>query len=577
MKAKHPQCPPPIITSDPPSSPVQFSDVEVISALRSFPSNSAPGPSSLRANHLKEAVFCPSPTVASRALVYLVEVVNILAAGLAPPLISPFLCAASLLAPKKKDGGLRPIAVGEVLRRLTSKCVSRAVQPEAISILSPLQVGVGIPVGCESIVHSVSSLLADPAISPGRKSCLFVDFSNAFNSVDREAMFQELRSRIPSISAWVKFSYGSQPFLFFGDFQLLSCTGVHQGDPLGPLCFALTLHPLIEQIQSSVPDLRLNAWYLDDGSLCGPPASLFSALEIIGTAGPPRGLHLNKNKCLFSVLNEASFDLGSFPAGIPITLDGFTLLGCPIGPPSFCLDSIFKRISKVQSILARLPDLHDSQIECSLLRSCLSLPKIAFALRTCPPDFIYPALTAFDNLIREALSQLVGSPLSNWSWSKASLPSSLGGINLRQAVLHAPAAYIGSLVQSRPLVTEILGFQPSYPTSLSSAIKALSSTLGHPEWSVLSDIEPPLCQRSLSLAIDLSGHCLLLESAPDTRFKALAQSSAIRHAGDWLNVIPSSALGLHMFDQEFRLCLRYWLGLPLFPVDLHLPSLSLIC
>ena len=237
------------------------------------------------------------------------------------------------------------------------------------------------------------------------------------------------------------------------------------------------------------------------------------------------------------------------------------------------MDSIFKRISKVQSILARLPDLHDSQIECSLLRSCLSLPKIAFALRTCPPDFIYPALTAFDNLIREALSQLVGSPLSNWSWSKASLPSSLGGINLRQAVLHAPAAYIGSLVQSRPLVTEILGFQPSYPTSLSSAIKALSSTLGHPEWSVLSDIEPPLCQRSLSLAIDLSGHCLLLESAPDTRFKALAQSSAIRHAGDWLNVIPSSALGLHMFDQEFRLCLRYWLGLPLFPVD----STCLVC
>ena len=136
-----------------------------------------------------------------------------------------------------------------------------------------------------------------------------------------------------------------------------------------------------------------------------------------------------------------------------------------------------------------------------------------------------------------------------------------------------PAAYIGSLVQSRPLVTEILGFQPSYPTSLSSAIKALSSTLGHPQWSVLSDIEPPLCQRSLSLAIDLSGHCLLLESAPDTRFKALAQSSAIRHAGDWLNVIPSSALGLHMFDQEFRLCLRYWLGLPLFPVD----STCLVC
>ena len=295
-------------------------------------------------------------------------------------------------------------------------------------------------------------------------------------------------------------------FLFFGNFQLLSCTGVQQGDPLGPLCFALTLHPLIEQIQFNVPNLCLNAWYLDDGSLSGLPNALFSALEPIDTAGPSRGLHLNKSKCLFSISNEANFDLGSFPAGIPITLDGFTLLGCPIDPPSFCLNSILKRIGKVQSLFARLPDLHDSQIECALLRSCLSLPKIAFALRTCPPDFIYPALTVFDNLIREALSQLAGSTLSNWSWSKASLPSSLGGINLRQAVLHAPAAYIGSLHQSCPLVSEILGFQPSYPTSLPSVVRALGSTLGHPEWSELSDIGLSLRQRSLSLVIDLSGH-----------------------------------------------------------------------
>ena len=139
---------------------------------------------------------------------------------------------------------------------------------------------------------------------------------------------------------------------------------------VGPLCFTLTLHPLIEQIQSNVPNLCLNVWYLDDGSLCGPPNAFFSAHEIIDTVGPSRGLHLNKSKCLFSISNEANFDLGSFPAGIPITLDGFTLFGCPIGPPSFCLNYILKRTGKVQSLLARLPDLHDLQIECALLRSC---------------------------------------------------------------------------------------------------------------------------------------------------------------------------------------------------------------
>ena len=131
------------------------------------------------------------------------KVLNILAAGFAPPIISPFLCGASLLAPRKKCGGLCPIAVGEVLSRLTSKCVSRAVQYEAISILSPLQVGVGIPVGCKSIVNSVSSLLSDSSISPYLKNGLFVDFSNAFNSVDREVMFQEVRSYLPSMAAWI--------------------------------------------------------------------------------------------------------------------------------------------------------------------------------------------------------------------------------------------------------------------------------------------------------------------------------------------------------------------------------------
>ena len=49
--------------------------------------------------------------------------------------------------------------------------------------------------------------------------------------------------------------------------------------------------------------------------------------------------------------------------------------------------------------------------------------------------------------------------------------------------------------------------------------------------------------------------------------KTLALSSAIPHAGDWLNVIPSLALGLHLYDQEFCQCLQYWLGVRMFSVD----------
>ncbi len=52
----------------------------------------------------------------------------------------------------------------------------------------------------------------------------------------------------------------------------------------------------------------------------------------------------------------------------------------------------------------------------------------------------------------------------------------------------------------------------------------------------------------------------LLSTAPTTRAKALTNSTALPHAGDWLNGVP---LGLHMQDREFRCCLRYWLGIPL--------------
>jgi len=37
------------------------------------------------------------------------------------PRAAPYLCAARLIPLKKKDGGVRPIAVGDTLRRLKAK------------------------------------------------------------------------------------------------------------------------------------------------------------------------------------------------------------------------------------------------------------------------------------------------------------------------------------------------------------------------------------------------------------------------------------------------------------------------
>ena len=76
-------------------------------------------------------------------------------------------------------------------------------------------------------------------------------------------MFKEVCARIPSLSSWREGCYGARSTLLIGEEIILSCCGVQQGHPLGPLGFALTLHLINEKINIMVPGLKINAWYLD--------------------------------------------------------------------------------------------------------------------------------------------------------------------------------------------------------------------------------------------------------------------------------------------------------------------------
>ncbi len=486
---------------------------------------------------------------------------HILASGRAPPFILPHLCGATLIPIRKKSGGLRPIAIGETLRRLTSKCLAFSARISARSRFLPSQLGVGVKGGCEAIIHSVSRHFSS---APTDKCwTLLLDFSNAFNSVDRGHMFHEFRKHIPSLSPWMEACYSCQPNLLMGNHSILSCCGVQQGDPLGPLGFALTLQPIVDLIQSEVPDLSINAWYLDDGTLVGSPNDLMSALEIIEREGPNIGLHLNKSKSLLFIPPNADESINPLPSAIPKVRQGFSLLGCPIGPPDFC-DSVFQnRVDKVNISLNLLHTLQDSQAQSTLLRSCLALPKVVSVLRACPPSHIRSASQNFDCSTRRALESILGGPLSDWSWQKASLPCSKGGLGLRSASVHAPAAFLDSSLRAAPLIEGLLKCPPAPPVILDELVSSIAASSSRPDWQSLSDIDIPLKQRALSAVIDESLFNHLLSSAPTTRSRALALSTSLPHAYDWLNVIPSPSLGLHLQDREYRSCLCYWLGVPM--------------
>jgi hypothetical protein len=116
---------------------------------------------------------------------------NTLARGNAPAMIAPYLCDAALTALAKQSGGIRPIAVGDILRRLVAKYLAQTVHSWARDIFAPLQVGVAVPAGAEVLIHSIRGLVtahgSDPSVS-----LLQIDFKNAFNQVDRATFIQEV-------------------------------------------------------------------------------------------------------------------------------------------------------------------------------------------------------------------------------------------------------------------------------------------------------------------------------------------------------------------------------------------------
>ena len=106
----------------------------VESCIRSFHRLSGGGPSGLRPIHLQN---CLATEHRDEFLEQCKSIINLLAKGDAPLSIAPLLAGATLTALPKKDNGIRPVAVGEVLRRLTAKCLCSSFKEEAQTYFFP--------------------------------------------------------------------------------------------------------------------------------------------------------------------------------------------------------------------------------------------------------------------------------------------------------------------------------------------------------------------------------------------------------------------------------------------------------
>ena len=318
----------------------------VKTAILSFPAGSAGGPTGMCPQIMKDLISPSNGDAGTRLLEKLTEFVNLVLSGNLPPRIRPIFFGANLIALGKKGGGIRPIAVGNTLRRLSAKCAGTIAKSNRCVEYGNVQLGYGTQRGAEAAAHA-TRLYVRQEHNPDQ-ILLKIDMKSAFNSIPRDALLATVFAKNPLIYNYTEAAYAKPSFLFYRDKIILSEEGAQQGDPEGPPLFSDTINDTIRSLCS-----KLNLWYLDDGNLAGTFEDVLNDYTTLRSAFLAMGLEVNPQKCELVFLGCPSSEqkqsiLSKFSEvcpGVQVTeLEDLVVLGAPIG--SAALESTVKKIPR---------------------------------------------------------------------------------------------------------------------------------------------------------------------------------------------------------------------------------------
>ena len=429
------------------------------------------------------------------------------------------------LIPLDKNPGVRPIGIGETLRRIIGKSVMMVLKKDIMHAAGVAQVCAGHPAGCEAAIHALRNVFT----AMETDAVLLVDADNAFNSLNRAVALHNIQYTCPPLATIVINFYRSSSRLFVtGGMELSSEEGTTQGCPLSMALYAISVVPLINKCRNTATSgcvAATQVWFADDAAAGGHLKALHQFWNLLVRHGPAYGYFPKPSKS-YLVTKSGHYDEAQHifsDTGVQFTNDdpdlkykaGQRHLGAAVGSDEFVAAYLEEKVASWTEQVIQLTDIASTQPHAAYAAFVFGLRhRWTFVQRTMPTagDHMQPLKDAIRSKLIPTLTK---HELNDLEMELMTLPARYGGMSFDDPEADSQWKHSDSLECTATLTGLILDGESELPRNMDldqeakTAIKIRHRTILKTKADDLQSRLPEPQRRAMELAREKGGSSTL--------------------------------------------------------------------
>ena len=361
----------------------------LLANLRRARKGAAPGPTGLTSETLR-LILDDEQTTES-----FIGVATKVTQAQLPAAISQAIGLGRMVALQKPNGRVRGIVVGDLLRRLVSRCLAQTHASHIQRACSPHQYALATRAGAEPLAHSITAATEQNPTN----TVLSIDGIGAYDNISRSSMLNALQE-VPAANRCLPFvsMFYTQPSTYVWHDQegnphdITQAEGGEQGDPLMLALFSLGQKAALQAVQQQLQPGEALYAFLDDVYTIVSPARVRPVFDLL-SHHLFHSAHIQLNTGKTRVWNAAGLRPANLEGlgdnvwvgnqNLPTTEEGLMVLGTPLGTPQYQQHQLQQLRAQHDQLLDRIPALGDLQASWLLLLFCAAERRLAITNFAC--------------------------------------------------------------------------------------------------------------------------------------------------------------------------------------------------